>query len=368
MAITMPSIDVSFKQLATSIIERSSRGVAILIIRDNTDNSFDIKEYRDIASFGADAPKYTDSNANHIKDTLLFGASKVYVVRIDTTTAKSSKSNLIDALKIIEKNIKTGWITIADATEEDSTALVSWIKSKESEGKTYKAVVYKVATADNKHIVNFYNEKVVFADKRGEVTGDKYLPSLAGLLASCNINKSCTNYHCSNLVNCSPLDNNDTAVGSGKFILINDTDKVLVALGINSLTTVDGGNLTEDMKFIDIVEAMDLIADDIKSTFKNDYLGKFKNNYDNQVLLLSAINGYFKQLALDNILDINYENKADVDVTAQREAFISTGKSEALEWDEQKVKNNAFKRTVFLKADIKILGSMENLKFVISMA
>ena len=37
MAITMPKIEVTFRQQATSLIARSARGVAVLIVRDDTD-------------------------------------------------------------------------------------------------------------------------------------------------------------------------------------------------------------------------------------------------------------------------------------------------------------------------------------------
>ena len=40
MAITMPKIDITFEQRAVSLIGRSERGVAILIVRDDTDKSF----------------------------------------------------------------------------------------------------------------------------------------------------------------------------------------------------------------------------------------------------------------------------------------------------------------------------------------
>ena len=68
------------------------------------------------------------------------------------------------------------------------------------------------------------------------------------------------------------------------------------------------------------------------------------------------------------MLDREYDNVADIDVEAQRSAWLGTGKSEAAEWDDDKVKKMAFKRSVFIAANIKILGSMENLKFTVNMA
>lgn len=361
MAIKLPSIEIIFKQLAGTLIERSARGIAILIVKDDTSDTFSYKEYRNITGVEADKSLYTSTNFQYIKDIFNFSVNKVVVARVDT------EDSIASALTIVEGNIKTGWITIADGTNEDFATLASWIKSKELERKTYKAVTYKATVTDCKHIVNFYNDSVTFADARGTVSGEKYCPSIIGILASCNIQRGSTNFKCSNLTKVTEVANNETAVANGQFILINDMDTVKVALGINSMTTTDGINNTEDMKFVDIVEVMDLISDDISTVFKDEYQGKYKNNYDNQVLFISAINTYFKQLAEDYILDNNYTNKADVSVEAQRLAWLGVGKTEAETWTDTQVKNNSFKRTVFLAGDIKILGSMENLQFNIAM-
>jgi len=361
--IKLPSIEITFKQLATSLIERSERGIAILIVKDDTDTTFSYKEYNSITAAENESALYTDTNMRYIKDIFNFALNKVAVVRVNATDG-----TIANALTILESNIKTGWITIADGITQDFATLSSWIKSKELERKSYKAVIYKTAAPDCKHIVNFYNDNVTFADDRGETTGEKYCPSLIGILASCNVNKGSTYFECSNLSKVTEVANNETAVGAGQFILVNDVDTVKIALGINSLTTTDGLTATEDMKFIDIVEAMDLINDDISTVFKNEYLGSYKNNYNNQILFISAVNTYFKELAKDYILDDQYANKADVDTESQRDAWIGTGKAEAETWTDQEVKNNAFKRTVFLGGDIKILGAMENLKFAVNLA
>lgn len=361
--IKLPSIEVTFKQLAGTLIERSERGIAILIVKDDTDKTFSYKEYASVTAAEKDVALYSAANMQYIRDVFGYALNKVCVVRIDATLGL-----IADALSAVERNVKTGWVTVADGVVADWTALSAWIKSKELTGGTYKAVTYKATAPDCKHVVNFYNPKVTFADMRGEKTGEAYCPTLIGILASCNVKRGSTYFKCANLTHVEEVANSETAVGSGQFVLVNDVDAVKVALGVNSLTTTDAITATEDMKYIDTVEAMDLISDDVSAVFKNEYLGSYKNNYDNQILLISAINTYFKQLANDNILDGNYDNRADVDVGAQRLAWVGAGKVEAESWSAQKVKNNAFKRTVFLMADIKILGAMENLKFTVSLA
>ena len=191
---SIPSILVEFIQRATSLIARSERGIATLIIRDDTNEELDIKKYTSIPEADADSALYTSDNLQQIRDVLTFAPYMTYVVRIGT------EGTLADALSVIERNVKTGWIGVANAKTEDAAALVSWIKAKEQRQIYYRAVVYNGAAPDNKQIVNFTSPKVTFADARGEKTGDWYVASLIGILASCNIKRGATNYLCSNLV------------------------------------------------------------------------------------------------------------------------------------------------------------------------
>lgn len=364
MALTMPTIEIIFKQLAATFIQRSERGTAVLIIRDDTEAAAlsDFVKYTDAAAASADSEFYTAANMQYIEDALSFKAKELYVVRI------ASDGELNNALTEIKRRLSTGWITVADGTAEDFTLLKSWIVSQENSSLTYKAVCFNLTAPDCMHIVNFGNEKVTFSDSRGEVSGAKYTPSLIGMLAGCNVEQGSTNYVCANLVSVKEVEDRDAAIDDGLFILYNDDDYVKVGRGVNSLTTLNGSTRTEDMRFIDIVEAIDLMRDDIAKTWHNDYAGKYKNLYDNQILFISAVNGYFRELADQYVLDKNYVNVCSVNVEAQRSAWLASGKAEAAGWDETKVRNMTFKRKVFLTNDVKILGVMEDLRFDVNIA
>lgn len=359
MTVKQPSIDVAFKQKATSSIEKSERGIAILILKnDLTSSCPKYAVYKEITEYESVKNKYSVDSQQAIKDVFTFPPSKVIVVNTDTVA---------NALVEIEKNTPTGWITIADGIAEDFTTLISWIKSKEKAKKTYKSITYKGTSTDCKHIVNFTNEKVTFIDFRGEVDGVKYLPTLLGILAYCGgNNKACTYFKCTNLLSVEGFADIDLELAKGNLVLFNDTNYVRVCQGINTLITLDGENSTEDMQFIETVEAMDMIQDDIRDVYKETYIST-KNKLDNQMLLISAINGYLTELSNASILDPEYANTASININAQRQAWLTSGKAEASEWDDAKVKASTFKRDVFLAGDIKVLGSMTNLKFDISL-
>ncbi|MDO4301924.1 MAG: phage tail sheath C-terminal domain-containing protein [Clostridia bacterium] len=234
----------------------------------------------------------------------------------------------------------------------------------EIQGKTYKAVG-TIANKDCKHYV-YFNQNGI--DLNGEaINAVKYLPSLLGIVASCNVTKGCTNFLCSDLSEVTEVEDIDTAVSNGQLVLTNDIGGVRIVTGINSLVTLNGNTATEDMQYIETVEAMDLIRDDIRTVFKNTYQGRFKNKYKYQLLFIGAVNQYYSQLAAEDILDDEFANKADIDVTEQRSAWLGTGKSEAADWDDDKVKRMAFKRSVFLASNIKVLNCMENLKFTVTL-
>ena len=209
------------------------------------------------------------------------------------------------------------------------------------------------------------NDKVTFVDNRGEVEGWQYVPTILGMLAGLPMTRSATSFLCGNLKEVSIFDDIDDVIDKGGFCLYKDEGDIRVARACTSLQEITQDE-TEDMKDIIIIESMDLMRDDIYSTFKK-WIGKYKNKYDNQVLFFTAINAYFKELEREDILDKEYDNYSEVDVEAQRLAWLGVGKKEVEEWDDEKVKKTAFKKKVFMKANIKILNAVEDFKFTINM-
>lgn len=352
---SLPKIEIIFKQKAVSAVKRSASGIVCLVVKDDTKKDFTVKELKSVEDLKEG--DFSADNVAAIKDCLSFAPNKVIVIRIDV------EGKLADALKIAS-GLKINWIGVVKGITKDHTDLSTWVKGKEKEGKTIKAVVFN-HTANCKHVVNFATEQVTFKDERGQRTGDEYIPSILGILAGLPLTRSATYYKCSNLLSTSEVDDLETEVGKGKFLLFMDEGEVKVASAVNSLSEVTQDN-TEDMKDIIIVESMDLITEDIRATFK-EWIGKYKNKYENQILFISAVNSYLRDLMKEDILDNEYKNITGVDVEAQRNAWMSVGKAEAENWDEQTVKKNTFKKSVFLLADIKILNAVESFKLTVHM-
>lgn len=211
MAVTMPRIEITFEQKAVSLLSRSERGVAVLIVRDDTSKTFTHKQYADLSAAQADKSLYTADNYAAICDLMGFAPYQAHVFRADSDGA------LADTLAEIGRTVKTGWLAIAGQSAEDGLALAAWVKTQVgTRKKSYKAAVFNVTTApDDMHVVHFVNEKVTFADSRGEQGGVQYLPSLIGIFAVCNVVRGCTNYLCSNLRAVQEVADNDAALGAG---------------------------------------------------------------------------------------------------------------------------------------------------------
>jgi len=358
MGIGLPRIEINFKQLAASIVSRSARGIVALIVKDDTKKDITIKEYR--SSLDIESADFTPKNIKYIKDVFLGVPSKVFVIRVDTTSTDVVK----DAIQAIGSR-KYNWIGLAEGTKTEHQALTTYIKEQEAKKKTVKAVVYNPTTSDSMHVVNFTNESVTYKD--GETaTGDKYIARLLGIFAGLPMTRSGTYLSLPELNHVVEPEDVEEAINAGQLVLINDDETVRIGRGVNSLSTL-GQDKTPDMQKIIIVESMDMILEDIYSTFKNEYLGKYKNKYDNQVLLISAINSYFDALADEDILDSNFDNKCQVDIEAQRAAWLAIGKTEAQEWDDTTVKNHTFRSNVYLSGKTKILDAIEDFTFNIDM-
>lgn len=370
MAIGLPNIDIVFWQKAVSAVKRSERGTALIILKDDKQAEIGY----DIFKFEADITdkKYNADTIKLLKRCFYVNVNKIVVLHVPgKTTAFADIKQVID-------RIKYNWACTTVA--EWQTDLVSYTKSRNviSKGRKVKCLVANVTVADDKHVVNMKGQYVHEADADGKtnVKMTDYLPRIVSILANLPMNRSITYYELEDLdyVDNSFITNEKDAnkwTDEGWLLLINDDEDnvVRVGRGVNTLTSFTSTD-TEDMRKIIIVESMDLMLEDLYTTFKEYYVGKYKNHLDNQYLFISAVNSYFKSLTKvvnGEVLDPEYDNHAFVDVENQRDAWLSVGKTEAEDWDEDKVKKMSFKSTVYLAAKIKILDAMEDLSFQITM-
>jgi len=286
---------------------------------------------------------------------------KILVYVIET-----AEENYNAALLLLE-NARWDYLVIPGIVTADVDTIATWIKTMRSTKDKMVKAVLPHSKADSEGIVNFTNTTITTASKT--YTTAQYCSRIAGLIAGTPMTISCTFASLSEVVSCDiyTKEEMDTKIAAGEFFIMYDGTKYKVARGVNSfVTTIEskGGSF----KKVKLIDAMDMIHDDIKTTANDSYIGKYSNSYDHKCLLISAIQGYFDQLELDGILD-RKKNSVAIDTEQQRVYLLSNGdftQAELAAMKDQTVNEANTRDQVFLAASIKILDAIEDIKLGIS--
>ncbi|MDF2546144.1 MAG: phage tail sheath protein [Anaerosolibacter sp.] len=350
----LPEILIEFKTQGLTAIQRSARGIVALILKDDTGN-FDTKTYKSIDE--VDAADWTPDNKDYIEKTFMGIPSRIIVERIGTGDADYNTA--LGRLK----NKKWNWLAIPGLQDADKITISTWIKTeRDVNKKTFKAVLPNIV-ADHEGIVNFATDDLKVGEETYTTT--EYCARIAGILAGLPFTRSSTYYALSEVESITESADPNADIDAGKLILINDGEKIKIGRGVNSLTTTTATK-GEEFKKIKIVDAVDLVRDDIRNTFDGSYVGKVINSYDNKVLFMAAVNAYFAELEKQDILDPAFDNLAEVDGDSQRNYLAGKG-IDVSSLSDQQIKEYNTGSKVFAKASIKFLDAMEDLKFTVFM-
>lgn len=356
----LPSINVYFKEKGITAIKRGQRGIVVLILED------DVVIKPTVILTPADIPsQLSDYNKEQIELSLIGYVTppKKVIVCVIPKESEGAEVDYSEVQNYLE-TIRWDYVVIPEIADEKTVSFASWIKAlRDTKKKKVKAVLPNTA-ADHEGIVNFSTQKIVTKEK-AYVTKD-YCSRIAGLIAGTPLTISSTFAPLPEVIDCDKMtkDELDNAIDSGKFILYNDGEKIKVARGVNSLVTTVQGKL-DSFKKIKIVEAMDLIHDDIKKTSEDSYLGKYSNSYDNKCLLIVAIMGYLEGLEIDGILN---RGKTEVGINLEKQINFLKSKGYEMpdgrtpdEMKELEIKEADTGDKVFLCGKIKILDAIEEI-------
>lgn len=361
--IDLPDINIIFTQKAVTAVLRSERGVLCVIMEDE-------KQTEGITRFvyrrGADVTKtdYSETNYNALMRAFDVGVNKVYVLRCKLS---------LDMTAIVKELDKIKFNYVCTNVKELQQPLANQVVqyNQDNQGHKCVAVVANITQADSKYVIQLKGTGGTLKDG-GEVKAEDYIIRIASTLCNLPMNRSLTYYVFEDLASWDDtyIDVENPIgkwISEGWLTLINDDDEVKCGRAVNSLTTFTSTE-TEDMSYIIIVDAMNLIIEDIYTTFKDYYVGKYKNTLSNQRLFITSVNAYLRQLMREEVLDDAYDNHCYVDIESQRLAWLGIGKTEAEDWDANKVEQMTFRTVVYIAGDAKISNAMEDLKFVIALA
>ena len=346
----MPELLIQIKAAATTAISRSGRGVVALVLKDDTSQT-DTFVYAKMTSVAKS--HWTTANLDYIQKTFDGSPARVIVERISATNG-----DLTEALARL-KTKKWNYIAVPVATSDEITELATWIKNNRASGKTFKAVLPNTA-ADNEGIVNFATDDILVGKKT--YSTEEYCCRIAGILAGTDLDNSATYTVLSEVSGITESTDPDTDVEDGKLILINDGEHIKLGRAVNSLKTI-GTNKTADMKKIKIMDGLDLMCDDIRKSFEENYIGE-GNSYDNKLLFVNAVNVYLSGLERDGILYDEFDNTAYIDIDSQR-AYLEGIDPSYAEYSDDDIKKANTGSRVYVGCNVKMQDAIEDLHFTI---
>ncbi len=343
----LPKLVVEFLKRATTAIARSEKGVVAIILRDATkeDTTYVYQNEDSIVK-----SHWSADSLGYLNQIFKGNPLRVLVERIGT------EETYDDALGRLA-NKKWDYLCIPGLTTAEVAAISDWIIAKRAAKKTFKAILPH-SVSNNPGIINFDTDGIKVGNKT--YTAAQYCPRIAGLLAGTGLDASATGAVLAEVDAITESLTPDADVDAGKLILVNDGETVEIARAVNSLVTL-GTNDTEDMKSIKIIEGMDLIANDIRESFKQNYVGR-SNSLELKERFVAAVNQYFVGLQ-GTVLNDAYDNHAEIDVDAQR-AYLAQSR-DVSELTDAEIKQQSTGTYMFMRADIDLLDAAEDLKFTI---
>ena len=342
----LPDIFSSFDPAAVTAVQRSARGVVCLLLNDPTPGGEAVAAYEALG----EVPKNLFTAENYRAVALAFQAAprKILVVRAGADTEAALEHLSFD------------WLA---APAMDADAVTAYVKAQRAVGKCVKAVIAEGEHPDCEGIVNLCVSDLVLED--GAVSPAVYTARIAGLLAALPLTRSATYAALPEVVSAGVYDDPDAAVEAGKLIIVPGSDGgYRLGRAVTSLTTVSADKGAPFRK-IKIVEGVDLIRKDIAKAFENGYIGKVLNDYDNKLLLVTAINGYLAGLA-GEVLEKGAENRCFVSLKGQK-AWLQSQGTDTSDMSEAAILRANTGSQVFLEASLTFCDAMEDLYLVISM-
>ena len=312
---------------------------------------------------------FSAENTAYIERAFIGSPSKVIIYTMDTTAESYDEATKYFATQ------KVNYIVGApDLTTEEATKLATWVKGIRKNSVRRPVAVLPKTAGDSRGVINFEvvnssaTNKIEVGEK--QYTEAEYCSRIAGLLAGLDLRVSAT-YKPLTEVTAIPLVDSDeevdTAIDAGKLTLYNDGERVVIARGVNSLTTVTEVE-TADLQKIKINAIQDQIEGDIYSTINKSYIGNYSNSYDNKCLLITAIKGYLRGLEATEggkgWLKAD-SSTMEINVAKQKQYLESIG-VDTSEMDEQAIKEANTGSHVFLKGTISILDAIEDVDIFIN--
>ena len=352
----MPEINILFKTLAKTASIRSARGVACIIVKDSTvEGKYIYTREKQITQ------TYDEDNLSLIKEAFnKYGVNKLVVYAINKTSG--TLESALDNLKKVEIN----YLACNFALEENDVTLLKQFKETRVKNNMDLQIIANVA-ADDEYFINFASTGINV--NGSAIEPHRFMCKLAFILSSIPQTESATYYVLDDVTEVTEIENEDEAVEAGKLFITFDGEKYKLSRAVNSKTTL-AANEKKDLKKIKITEGKIIVKGDIYKVFRDKYVGKCNNDYNDRLSLVSEINRYLTNLAYEGIRNIDYDNRVELDVQAMRdymETEAETDTSDMKDIDVLKDAEGLCGSKVFIKGQVRFIDAMEDISLVLYM-
>ncbi len=295
MSDKQPTFTVTFKELAVNAIKRQSRGHVILVLNSEVDQ-ISYKILSDV-----DKSKFEENDYLALQLCFMGNPKKVTVL-----SKEDEISNLISKLEKYENYT----LCYLDANEAEIVSIKNYLKQKREKNNYSIGIFANQVGLDSSYIINFVSNeiKILINNEVKTISPNYYVARIAGALAGLSQNRSLTYFELNEVVDCDVKADLDEIVKNGGLTIIFQDGSYKLGRAVNSLVTL-GDGVTEAFQKIRIINIMDMISNDIISTFRKNYVGKYTNNYANKKRFIGAVNTYLNGLANEGLLDSANENK-----------------------------------------------------------
>lgn len=362
----LPDIVIEFSKKAVTAIKSGTLGVVGIILKDDKNKGAMVLRGVDEIPSGDSA--FSTANTAYIERAFKGAPSKVIIY-----TLPKDAEDYKEAFKYFS-TVKVNYLCGApDISKAEAEAFSTWIKGVRKNSIRRPVAILPDIKADDKAVISFKVANLTATDKieveEEQFTEAEYCSRIAGLIAGLDLRVSSTFKPLSEVTMIPIADDEevDALVDAGYLTLYNDGERVVIARGVNSLTTVSEVD-TEDLKKIKILAIQDLIETDIYSTINQSYIGNYSNSYDNKCLLITAIKGYLRGLEATEggkgYLKAD-SSTIEINVSKQKQYLESIG-VDTSDMDEQAIKEANTGSYVFLKGTISILDAIEDVDIFIN--
>jgi hypothetical protein len=249
---------------------------------------------------------------------------------------------------------------VAGLADGETAAFITWAKDAyDNKGKRALFVVAGATAPDHKAIIHFDVGDITVGAQT--YTDLEYVPRIAGALAGLQLWESATYLVLPEVDDCPHLTRAlaNAAIAAGKLILYHDGEKVKIARGVTSLTTL-GSDGNTDFQKAKVVRILNQLEKDITTNIEDNYIGKVPNTYVHKALLITAIRDYLTSLEKLSVLAAGV-NTIDIDIPRQR-TFLKTKMTEAQvdAMDDDAVREAYTDDKLYLTGTVRPVDSVED--------